>query len=295
MKIGKRMNLRVGSASIHYSEYDHAAVESRSFTILQADGRKVTWQAGTLTRPFRDLQMNSLESFNDVGADIVKVRGNKDLNPAAIERICKEKIEQLTEDLLPKIKTVTQNMQTLAETVQRGFSSVSPRNSTDIVGFLADQELRGLVRGMSNDDRRALVSSARQGGHPEIVEAILRANPLLSGLSSESANSLERAGIAASRAEDVAALRQMLAVYDDVMATTSQACAALCGLVDNSNGYKHRFEKWRQGCEGSELLREWLNKIPSRTPTEKPEPAKLKIKEEGEQSTETDGTGADAA
>lgn len=295
MKIGKRMNLKVGSASIHYSEYDHAAVESRSFTILQADGRKVTWQAGTLTRPFRDLQMNSLESFNDVGAEIVKVRGNKDLNPAAIERICKEKINHLTEDLLPKIKTVTQNMQTLAETVQRGFSSVSPRDRTDVVGFLADQELRGLVRGMSSDDRRALVSSARQGAHPEIVEAILRANPLLSGLSSESANSLERAGIAASRAEDVAALRQMLAIYDDVMATTSQTCTALSGLVDNSNGYKLRFEKWRQGCEGSELLREWLNKIPSRTPTEKPEPAKLKIKEEGEQSTETDGISADAA
>lgn len=295
MKIGKRMNLKVGSASIHYSEYDHAAVESRSFTILQADGRKVTWQAGSLARPFRDLQMNSLESFNDVGAEIVKVRGNKDLNPAAIERICKEKIEQLTENLLPKIKTVTQNMQTLAETVQRGFSSVSPRNSTDVVGFLADQELRGLVRGMSSDDRRAFVFAARQGRHPEIVEAILRANPLLSGLSSESAGSLERAGIAASRAEDVAALRHMLAIYDDVMATTSQTCTALCGLVDNSGGYKLRFEKWRLGCDGSELLREWLNKLPSRTPAEKPEATKLKLEEKGEQAAETEGVDADAA
>lgn len=59
MTIGKRMNLKVGSASIHYSEYDHAAVESRNFTILQADGREVTWQAGMLIWPFRDLQMIS--------------------------------------------------------------------------------------------------------------------------------------------------------------------------------------------------------------------------------------------
>lgn len=95
----------------------------------------------------------------------------------AIERICKEKIEQLAEHLLPKIKTVTNNMQTLAETVQRGFSAVSPRSSTDVVGFLTDQELRNLVRSMSDDDRRALMSSARLGEHPEIVEAVLRANP----------------------------------------------------------------------------------------------------------------------
>lgn len=288
MKIGTRKNLKVGSASIHYSEYDHASIESRSFSILQPDGRKVTWQAGSLTRPFRDLQMSALESFNDVGAEIVKVRGNKDLNPAAIERIGKEKIEQLTEELLPKIKYVTQNMQTLAETVQRGFSPVSPRSSTDVVGFLADQELRSLVRGMSNEDRRAFLMSARQGGQPEVVEAILRANPLLSGLNSESASSLERAGIAASRAEDVAALRQMLAIYDDIMATTSQTCTALCRLVDNSAGYKLRFEKWRQGCEGSELLREWLNRLPSRTPVEKPEAAKLKLEEEGEHATDTE-------
>lgn len=274
MRTGKRTNLKVGPASIHYTDYDHTEVESRSFSILSQSGQKVTWQAGALFRPIRDLQTLALESFNDAGNDIIKIRANKDFNPAAIERMSKEKIDHVTEALVPAIKSVAQNMRTLTETVQRGFAPVSPRSSTDVVGFLADQEMRGLVRGMTTEDRRALVTAARQGAYPEIVEAILRANPMLSGLNSEAAGSLERAGIAASRADDLEALRQMLGLYDDVMATASQACTALCGLVDNSDGYKMRFEKWRQGCDGSEGLRQWLGSLPTRSQTMKQEPPK---------------------
>jgi len=176
----------------------------------------------------------------------------------------KEKIEGVTSALLPAMQTVAKDMLTLAETVTQDFSPVAPRASGDIVGFLADQELRSLVRSLAPDERRSLLAEARQGGHPEIVEAVLRANPMLSGLNSESASSLARAGIAASRANDLEALRQMLAVYDDVLATTSQVGVALSGMVANSAGYASRFEKWRSGCDGSEALRAWLEKIPAR-------------------------------
>jgi|GEM_PF-1736752 len=274
MKIGKRNNLKVGSASVHYTEYDHISVESRNFSILNQNGAKATWQAGSLFRPLRELQTLALECFKDVGNDIVKIRANTDYNPSAIERLSKEKIDQVTEALVPAIKSVTQNMLTLSETVKRGFAPVSPRSNTDVVGFLADQELRTMVRGLPPEERRSLVVASRQGAHPEIVEAILRAHPMLSGLSSESAGSLERAGIAASRAEDLETLRQMLKLYDDVMTTTAQACIGLCGMVDNTNGYKLRFEKWRQGCDGSELLRDWLGNLPSRAHTTKKESAK---------------------
>ncbi|WP_052026256.1 hypothetical protein [Pseudomonas sp. GM25] len=99
---------------------------------------------------------------------------------------------------------------------------------------------------------------------PDIVEAVLRANPILSGLNSEAAASLSRAGIAAPRADDIDALPQMLAVYDDALATTSQVGVALSGMVANSAGYAGQFEKWRSGCDGSEALRTWLEKIPAR-------------------------------
>lgn len=75
---------------------------------------------------------------------------------------------------------------------------------------------------------------------------------------------LSRTGIAASRADDIDALRQMLAVYDDVLATTSQVGVSLSGMFANSAGYAGRFEKWRSGREGSEALRAWLDKIPAR-------------------------------
>ncbi|MQA55628.1 hypothetical protein [Pseudomonas piscis] len=284
MKIGKRNNLKVGSASVHYTEYDHVSVESRNFSILNQYGAKATWQAGSLFRPLRELQTLALECFKDVGNDIVKIRANTDYNPSAIERLCKEKIDQVTDALVPAIKSVAQNMLTLSETVKRGFAPVSPRNDTDVVGFLADQELRTMVRGLPSEDRRSLVAAARQGAYPEIVEAILRANPMLSGLSSESAGSLERAGIAASRADDLEALRQMLKLYDDVMTTAAQACIGLCGMVDNTNGYKLRFEKWRQGCDGSELLRDWLGNLPSRAQNKKADSTEPKEDKEPEEA-----------
>ncbi|MCU1750081.1 hypothetical protein [Pseudomonas sp. 6D_7.1_Bac1] len=264
MKIGKRAVLRVGLTNVHYSEYDHSHIESRTFSVQQADGSKGTWQAGGLMKSARKLQMLALETFKDAGEDIISIRANKDFNAAAIERLSKEKIEGLTAALLPAMQTVAKDMSTLAETVTRGFSPVSQRANTDIVGFLADQELRTLVRGLSTDDRRNLMAEARLGNHPEIVEAVLRANPMLSGLNAESAAGLSRAGIAASRADDVEALRQMLAVYDDVLKTTSQVGVSLSGLVANSAGYANRFEKWRSGCDGSEALREWLGKLPAR-------------------------------
>lgn len=165
---------------------------------------------------------------------------------------------------MPAMEKAAKDMLTLAQTVASGFAAVTPRASSDVVGFLADQELRAIVRCLKPEERQRLVAEARAGSHPDVVEAVLRANPMLSGLSPEAADSLSRAGIAASRAEDIEGLKQMLAIYDDVLATASNAGVALSGMVANSNGYTGRFEKWRSGCEGSEALRDWLSKLPAK-------------------------------
>jgi len=265
MKIGKRSVLKVGLANLHYSEYEHSQVEARTFNIQRPDGTKGTWQAGGLLKSVRHLQGLSLEAFKDLGEEILSIRENKDLNAAAIERKGKEQIDGIIPALMPAMEKAAKDMLTLAQTVASGFAAVTPRASSDVVGFLADQELRSIVRGLKPEERQRLVAEARAGSHPDVVEAVLRANPMLSGLSPEAADSLSRAGIAASRAEDIEGLKQMLAIYDDVLATASNAGVALSGMVANSNGYTGRFEKWRSGCEGSEALREWLAKMPTRT------------------------------
>ncbi|POA49326.1 hypothetical protein C1893_06790 [Pseudomonas sp. MPR-ANC1] len=267
MKIGKRSVLKVGLANLHYSEYDHAHIESRTFGIQRPDGTKGTWQAGGLLKSVRHLQGLALETFKDIGEEILSVRNNKDLNAAAVERMSKEQIDDIAPTLMPAMEKVAKDMLALAQTVAEGFAPVTPRASSDVVGFLADQELRAIVRGLSPEERRTLIAEARAGSHPDIVEAVLRANPMLSGLSTEVAESLSRAGIAASRAEDIEELKQMLAVYDDVLATASNAGVALSGMVANSNGYTGRFEKWKSGCEGSIALRGWLAKMPTRPAT----------------------------
>lgn len=263
MTAAKRAVLKVGNANLHYSEYDYSRLESRIFIVKNQDGGRSHWQAGKLMKQVRALQTQALESFKDVGEEVIGIRANSDLNDAAIERMGKESINVMTERLMPALQAAAADMLTLAKGVKTGFAPVMPRAQDDVVGFLADQELRAMLRGMKPEDRSDLINQAKRGDQPEVVSAILRANPMLSGVSSEAAASLERAGIATVYADDIEDLREMLKVFDDVVATTAQAATAVSKMVANSAGYTSRFEKWRSGCEGADIIRDFLSKMPA--------------------------------
>lgn len=258
-----RATIKVGRANLHYSEYNYSEIESRIFIVKNSEGQRSHWPAGKLMKQVRALQTEALESFQDIGEEVLGIRANADLNEAAIERMGKERITSMTDRLAKVMHAAAADMLTLASGVKAGFVPVTPRASDDVVGFLADQELRTMLRGMKPDARADLINQAKRGDQPQIVEAILRANPMLSGVSREAAAGLERAGIAALYAEDIKDLRLMLEVFDDTLATTSQAAIAVAGMVPNTNGYKSRFEKWRSGCEGADMIREFLSKMPA--------------------------------
>ncbi|WP_256658883.1 hypothetical protein [Pseudomonas sp. R2-60-08W] len=168
MKIGKRSVLKVGLANLHYSEYEHSQVEARTFNIQRPDGTKGTWQAGGLLKSVRHLQGLALETFKDLGEEILSIRGNKDLNAAAIERKGKEQIDGIVPVLMPAMEKAAKDMLTPAQTVVNGFAPVTPRASSDVVGFLADQELRAIVRSLKPEERQRLVAEARAGSHPDV-------------------------------------------------------------------------------------------------------------------------------
>jgi hypothetical protein len=258
-----RATIKVGRANLHYSEHDHSAIEARVFVVKDAAGQRAHWPAGKLMKQVRALQSQALESFKDIGEEVLAIRANSDLNEAAIERMGKESINVMTDRLMVTMQAAAADMLILAKGVKAGFVSVTPRAADDVVGFLADQELRTMLRGMKPEERSELVNQAKRGDQPQIVDAILRANPLLSGVSREAAAGLERAGVAALYSQDLQDLRLMLDIFDDALATTSQAAIAVAGMVPNTTGYKGRFENWRSGCEGADLLRDFLSKMPA--------------------------------
>lgn len=150
MKIGKRSVLKVGLANLHYSEYEHSQVEARTFNDPMAP--KALGSAGDLLKSVRYLQGLSLEAFKDLGEEILSTRENKDLNAAAIERKGKKQIDGIIPALMPAMEKAAKDMLTLAQTVASGFAAATPRTSSDIVGFLADQELRAIVRGLKPEE-----------------------------------------------------------------------------------------------------------------------------------------------
>lgn len=284
-----RATIKVGRANLHYSEYDHSAIESRIFIVKNSEGQRSYWPAGKLMKQVRALQTQALESFKDIGEEVLSIRANSDLNEAAIERMGKESINVMTDKLTQTMQAAAADMLTLAKGVKAGFVPVTPRASDNVVGFLADQELRAMLRSMKVDERSELINQAKRGDQPQIVEAILRANPMISGVSREAAAGLERAGIAALYAEDIRDIRMMLDVFDDTLATTSQAAIAVAGMVPNTNGYKGRFEKWRSGCEGADIIREFLIKMPA--PPSRVAPTRPAV---GEQATDQESLAAAA-
>lgn len=177
MTAAKRAVLKVGNANLQYSEYDYSRLESRIFIVKNQDGGRSHWQAGKLMKQVRALQTQALESFKDVGEEVLGIRANSDLNDSAIERMGKESINVVTGRLMPALQAAAADILTLAKGVKAGFAPVTPRAQDDVVGFLADQELRSMLRGMKPEDRSDLINQAKRGDQPEVVSAILRANP----------------------------------------------------------------------------------------------------------------------
>lgn len=258
----KRFVLTAGGANVRYAEFNNTAIESRSFTVLRK-GVELSWQAGHLMRPARSLQENILEGFTDTASDLLKLKEHRDYNDHAKERLGVEALGKFIESALPGIKQLANNMESLYQMAADGFSPVGPRCETDVVGFLQDQELRGLIRGLERDQKLDLMAAVRAGAHPEMANAILRAAPLLSGITDESYRNLSRYRLARDRADDLRSLKEMLSLYDSVMETASSAGVALCKMVRNSGGIQNRIEGWRGGCAGSESLREWLASFPA--------------------------------
>ncbi|MEQ4312198.1 hypothetical protein ABNM01_06565 [Pseudomonas syringae] len=71
MTAAKRAVLKVGNANLHYSEYDYSRLESRIFIVKNQDGGRSHWQAGKLMKQVRALQTQALESFKDVGEEVL--------------------------------------------------------------------------------------------------------------------------------------------------------------------------------------------------------------------------------
>lgn len=238
---------------IHYTAHDWDAVLSTSVSV---NGSK--WPVGNAMKHARDLQATALYDFEKAGKALVDIQGNKDLTDAAKQRMSKEALDQFAENVDKHRKALADSMQSIADSAKSHFQPVKALDKGDAVGVAMDAELRAIVRGMESKDRMLLINQAREGQHPELTAALLRAPALATGLTQQTLDGLRNAGIASAYGSEIMALRNLVVgVHDDVIRTTNHAAETLEGISKVNHPALSRLGK-----DTASDLRGWISELP---------------------------------
>jgi hypothetical protein len=156
------------------------------------------------------------------------VAADQNLSPQGKQARMREWFET---DAAPTLRAARQAAQAartaLAQT--RANLSTSKIDKTDIAGAVVRGEIRSWLRGLDPAARTALITT---GGSPEILQAILEAPPVLTGLSETQFKQVENHALAGSSPEGVA---KMQAIREALEAVESAERAASLTLQDAAN------------------------------------------------------------
>jgi hypothetical protein len=238
---------------VHYTAHDWDDITA---TTITSTGTK--WPVGGIFRAARDLQATAVHDFGEAGKAITKIMSDKDLTREAKQRKAKEALDQYADGIEKERAKLAESVKGLGEAMRSHFSPTKPLEKGDAVGVAMDAELRSILRGMEPMERSRLINEAREGKHPELTAAILRAPALASGLPPSVVESLRNAGIAASFGQDIQTIRQLIMVGDDVLRTTTKAAETL----QKMSGVTHP-AFGRLSADPASDAREWINSLPA--------------------------------
>lgn len=160
----------------------------------------------------------------------------------------REKLKDFGVDLESEIQKHMRNLSDRCKDVLKALDlallGVKPLPKGDVVGFLADQEIRAFVRSMSKEERAELMGQIRTGGHQQIYNAVMRAIPALSGITEQQAEKIRLTGIVRENTYELDLLRHFVeAIQKDTRAASKahDELHRLMGLqVDGNNGHGFR-------------------------------------------------------
>lgn len=240
------------SHRLHYTEHDFAKIGA-----LMIDTPTGRWRAGGSMSAAGRLQDAALLAFSEAGNAIIKVKADTDLTPEAKSRRVIAAADAYVNQVGPIVKELNAGMASLAETAPRMLSAVQPLKEGDMVGELRDQELRAFMRSASQSERQKIVMAMNRGEHEELTAAVMRGPAIVSGLNSETVDSLNRAGIATSYRASINELHNLLMVRDDVIRTALSGIQSLGHIDANAQAAGIRANAWRSD-DGADALRSWL-------------------------------------
>jgi hypothetical protein len=119
--------------------------------------------------------------------------------------------------------------------LQRELQAVKPLASDDLMGFMHDSELRQVMRGMESKEKTVLLMDLHRMKQPELCDAILRANPLCSGLTTDQYDRLAFTRTAAEASDVISSVSDMISA---IRADMQKIIAVRCwygNLIYNNN------------------------------------------------------------
>jgi hypothetical protein len=119
--------------------------------------------------------------------------------------------------------------------LQKELQAVKPLAGDDLMGFMRDSELRQVLREMESKEKTALIIDLHHMKQPELCNAILRANPLCSGLTTDQYDRLAFSRTAAEATDIIASVSSMLSAIKSDMRNIAYVNRTYSNLIYNRN------------------------------------------------------------
>lgn len=248
-----------------------ASVYLNDFGQYRNDGAIITgWSAASYVRKVEAAQQDAVRMHGDFMADIRKTVENADLMPKAKKRQTSEMAGTYLASVEASLSDIREAAQITLEIASRELKPAKPLKPEDAAQAVQDAEARTFLRSLGKQDRDAIVGRMRDGQHPGIAGAVLRADAILSGLSEESRRYLAVAGIAQNHPRSVISVGQFaIGLRDLAYALSSLGNSIVEASYEPGQELRGRVQNWHSAIMPAinELL-EWLKPMPLELPSE---------------------------
>jgi hypothetical protein len=189
-----------------------------------------------------------------------RIKNDSYLSDAGKAAKMKDFGESLNKEILDESRKLARSCTEVLKVFSETFIAARPLEKNDIAGFLADQEIRAFVRSMPQEEKSVLMGQLRTGEHIDIYNAVMRANPFLSGITEQQADTMKMAGVIRTNQYEVDLLRHFITAIGEDMKAVSKAHDELHRVqgiyVDPRGGHGFRSKAFTELMEMSRALDE---------------------------------------
>lgn len=165
-----------------------------------------------------------------------KIRSDPDLTDAAKTRRRKEVVNPDTlRDFQKGAATVSGQASDILSFLKRELLPVDPLKTDDVQGYLRDSEMRTVFRSFDGSVKNRLLSAMHRGEQPDLCNAILRANPLCSDLTTDQIARLALSRISSENTPVVQAVSELVIATRKDLRQLTAIRAWYTNLVFGSN------------------------------------------------------------